>query len=699
MSPPRRPWQIWIDTGGTFTDCLARDPDGRLRRVKVLSSSALRGRVTSCTGAGLRYVAPWRVPDGFLDGARLHPLGGAAHPGFDVVASWGGEEPRLELAPAAGEPPPAGEAFEVRFDLEAPVLAAHLVTATPPAEPLPPIRMRLATTRGTNALLERRGAPTAFFVTAGFGDLLLIGDQRRPELFARAIRKPPPLYAEVVEVAERLAADGSVVRPLDLRALAPAVAALRRRGVASAAVALLHSYKNPAHEQALARHLQRAGFRHVSCSAELAPVIKILPRAQTAVVDAYLAPVIRAYLERVEGALGSGGSLHVMTSAGGLVRASGYRPKDSLLSGPAGGVVGAAASGRAAGFERLVAFDMGGTSTDVSRFAGRHAYRFEHRVGDATLAAPALEIETVAAGGGSICRADGRQLKVGPESAGADPGPAAYGAGGPLTLTDANLLLGRLDPARFGLPLSSQAARAACDALVAELAAAGARRLRWESVLAGCLEIADERMAEAIRRISIRRGYDPRDHALVAFGGAGGQHACAVAERLGMSTVVLPPDAGLLSAVGLGAAVVERFAQRQVLAPLAAVGERLAAWFDDLAQEARRAVVEEGVDAAGVVVRERLLALRLAGQEAAVELIYEDGMEVAAAFAARYRATYGYEPPPRPLEVESLKVVAASRPPRDDVAAPPPVAGRRAAPVAGLRCWVGRWRTVPVYER
>ncbi len=694
--PATGPWQVWVDTGGTFTDGLAPDPSGRLHPAKVLSSSALRGRLDAVLGEReLRLRALWRLPDGFAAGAELRWLERDA-PSLRVVDSTAGG--RLTAAAALPDDLTAGEPVEIRFDDEAPVLAARLLTATPAAAPLPPMALRLATTRGTNALLERRGARCALLITRGFGDLLRIGNQQRGDLFALDTRKPPPLYEAVIEVPERLDAGGEVVEALDLESLRPRLEALAAEGVEAAAVALLHSYRNPAHERLIARELERAGIGFVAASAELAPAIKILPRAETAVVDAYLGPIIEGYLRRVEEALTSP-RLHIMTSAGGLTAADRYRAKDSLLSGPAGGVVGAAAAGRGCGFTRLIAFDMGGTSTDVSRFEGDYEYSFEHSVGGATVAGPALAIETVAAGGGSICRREGGQLKVGPESAGADPGPACYGAGGPLTLTDVNLLLGRLDPRRFGIPIQRPAAERAAAALLADLAQ-GSERL-----LEGFLAIADERMAEAIRRISVRRGYDPRRYALVAFGGAGGQHACAVAQLLGVATVVAPADAGLLSAAGLGAAVIERFAQQQVLSPLAEVEGELAARLARLAEQASREVIAEGTSRGDVAVRRRLVHLRFAGQEATLELeVGADarvaGRPLAAAFRSRYQALYGYRPAQRPIEVDSLRVVASSRPPPSVAAETREDPPDHAAPAAGERraFFAGRWQTVPVHH-
>ncbi len=688
-------WEIAVDTGGTFTDCVARDPRGRLRRVKVLSSGALRCRVESVDGAEVAVsgLAP-DLPEDFFRGWRLVRLGGRPQP--VGVASFAADAARLLLE----RPHPAlapGDACELSSPDEAPILAARLATGTPSGSPLPPVAMRLATTRGTNALLERKGAPTALFVTRGFGDLLAIGNQQRPDLFALAVEKPPPLYAAVVEVDERLAADGSVVAPLATGSLAGPVAELLARGVETAAVALLHAYRDPRHEERLAEFLIEAGFRHVSRSAELAPRVRIVPRAETAVVDAYLAPVLGAYLRRVGEGL-AGGRLHVMTSAGGLASAERFRPKDGLLSGPAGGVVGAALAGRRSGRDRLVAFDMGGTSTDVARFDGDFDYRYDTRVADATLLAPALAIETVAAGGGSICAFDGERLRVGPESAGAEPGPACYGAGGPLTLTDVNLLLGRLAAERFEIPIRREAAERAADGLI-ERARAGGADLDPGAALEGLLRIADERMADAIRRISVREGYDPADYTLLAFGGAGPQHACAVAELLGMTSVLVPTDASLLSAHGLAAARIERFVERQVLAPLAAVGAELAGWLREMEREAAAAVAEEGVAREGVDIRRREAHLRFAGQEATIAVELGTGADPVTGFRRAYRERFGYLPPERPIELESLRVVASSAGGRGAPAAATPAPAE--APTRGsVRArFAGRWIEAPRYER
>jgi 5-oxoprolinase (ATP-hydrolysing) len=762
--PGTRPWEVRVDTGGTFTDCVARDPDGRVHRVKVLSSSALRGTVRgmadpadfrgatgSASSAGSRRGAvhrvldvdeAWGAPADFPVGFPLHLQGEATPTG--VVTGWDPEAGRLSVAlhPEASAGIPTGAGFELRSPEPAPLLAARLVTGTPAGAPLPDLSLRLATTRGTNALLERRGAPLALLVTRGFGDVLRIGDQRRPDLFALRIREALPLAREVLEVPERILADGSVQTPLTAGALeelrAP-VARLLEGGIQSMAVVLLHAWANPDHEETLARFLRAEGVPHVVTSSEVAPFLHLLRRARTTAVEGYLGPVVRGYVATIDAALPPG-RLLVMTSAGGLVRGDRVRAAETLLSGPAGGVVGAARSGRRSGFPRVIAFDMGGTSTDVSRHDGTPTYLDTHRVGDAELQAPALAIETVAAGGGSICAAGPGGLAVGPESAGAYPGPACYGAGGPLTLTDVNLLLGRVAPEHFGIPVETAPARARAEETREALAALepGGEAPPLELLLEGFVELADERMADAIRRTSVRKGYDPADHALVAFGGAGPQHACAVAARLGMRQVLVPADAGILSAVGLGEAGLERFRHREVLADLDQVAHRLRDWVADLEVAALKAVGEEGGGTGtldDVEIRERVVHLRYRGQESTLEVPFggNPGLDGAAsagaapsagvaaspegeatdaggqpgaalahelrrAFESRYAAVFGHRAEGRSVEVASIRVVAAARvPPVDPAPSVPPFpagAGHR------RRSWLeGRWQPVDAYDR
>jgi 5-oxoprolinase (ATP-hydrolysing) len=691
------PWEVWIDTGGTFTDCLARDPDGCLHRAKVLSSSRLRDRVESADRNRLTIPLAAGLPAGFLRGYGLRLLGGDDHPATPVTA----HDPRsrtVELAVPLAGVAERGSAVELLSPEEAPLLATRLVTGCGLEEVLPPVRMRLATTRGTNALLERRGRPTALFITRGFGDLLRIGNQQRPDLFALRIVKPEPLYAAVVEVAGRIDVAGREIAPLQLESLRERARQLLERGIDSAAVALLNSYRQPDQELQVAACLGELGFRHVSTSSQLAPLIRIVPRAETTVVNAYLSEVIDSYRDRVRRPLGAG-SLHLMTSAGGLVASADYQPKDSLLSGPAGGVVGAAAAGRRSGLKRVIAFDMGGTSTDVSRHEEHLTYSFETRVGAARLLAPSLAIETVAAGGGSICSLVGGRLRVGPRSAGARPGPACYGAGGPLTLTDVNLLLGRLEPAHWRIPISREAAASAAEALATQVARQSGGEGDAEGVLAGCLQIANETMAQAVHRISIREGRDPARYALIAFGGAGPQHACGLAELLGIDRCLVPADAGLLSAFGLGAAQVERFAERQVLRPLSAVAERVSDWIEALETDAAARLEREGIDRGQIVIRRRPAELRLLGQNASLQIEVESRRSLMGDFAAAYRERYGYAPPDRPLELVSLRVVASSAKPPDHDLPSTEVGSSGLGRRERLAWFSGGWHPVPVLDR
>jgi 5-oxoprolinase (ATP-hydrolysing) len=702
-------WQIWIDTGGTFTDCLARDPAGTLRRAKVLSSGALRGRVISQPDTRTLQIAQrWTGDAAALVGMELlvldqaQPPAGRATPSKTVIERYEPKAGLLQLATALHSKTPPPWTVEIIHDAEAALLASRLVTGTPVGKPLPPVQLRVATTRGTNALLERRGASTALFVTRGFADLLTIGTQQRPDLFALQVRKPPPLPRAVVEVEERVDRDGRVLaRLITDGALRQRALRLLDEGVRVAAVALVNSYRNPQHEQLLAAWLRDLGFEVVRCSTDLTRRIHLLQRSETATVDAYLTPIIDRFLSRVDGAARDEGSAPtlVMTSAGGLVHADAFRAKDSLLSGPAAGVVGAAAAAKQCGAESVIAFDMGGTSTDVARYAGALDYRFVQRVGDVQLATTALSIESVAAGGGSICSCRDGRLRVGPESAGAIPGPACYGASGPLTITDVNLLLGRLDPNRFGIPVQRDAASAARDELQRALWSESGQRVDSDELLEGLLEIANERMADAIRQVSLRRGYQPEDHALVAFGGAGPMHACGVARRLGIQRVIIPADAGLLSALGLGHAAVERIVERQFLKPLAQLGE-LDPLFAALEAQAHDAVAAEGIPPARIETRRRLASLRLVGQDTALAVDWAPGMSISEGFDARYRALYGYRPEDRAIELESLRVVAASR--SDSAASSPETraTSSNAQPTARLRArFCGSWGQVDAFDR
>lgn len=653
-------WHIWIDTGGTFTDGMAIAPDGAIIRIKVLSNSTLRGIITERTGAGVYQIEQqWNCPEDIFAGYRFRLLDGADGSALVQQILFSPTEPhKATLRLDCDFPVSAAAGFEISAGEEAPVLAARIATRTSLHRSLPPLLMRLGTTKGTNALLERKGAPVTLFITKGLADLPAIGTQQRPHLFQLDVPPPELLFERVIEVDERLTANGTPLLVPD----EPHLADLAQQTPTghSVAIALLHSYRNEAHELQLAAHLKNRGCRYISRSSELSQAIQLLPRAQTAIVNAYLEPVLDAYLSSIRGSIGDA-ALHIMTSAGGLVRAVHYRPKDSLLSGPAGGVVGAAHIARRLGFERILTLDMGGTSTDCARYDGRYDYRFLTRVGQAEMLSPTLDIETVAAGGGSICSFDGRKLCVGPESAGAWPGPACYGAGGPLSITDVNLLLGKMQPEAMGIPIFRERAEAALSAIRNQIREAGGAHYSEEELLRGFEQIADERMAAAIRRISVARGFDPRDYALLAFGGAGGLHACRVAELLGIATVLLPYDAGLLSAYGIGQARVERFAERQVLELLDEAYPNLPGILRQLRAEAEAALNAEGFVSQEIETLHQLVRLRFRGQSSSVEIDWDGISDLQQAMESQYRRLFGHYPTGRAIEVESIRLMCGSR--------------------------------------
>lgn len=580
-------WSFWIDRGGTFTDVVARAPDGAEKTLKLLSQSPA-------------------YPDAAVEAMR-----------------------RL-LGATPGEPFPA-ERVEA---------------------------IKMGTTVATNALLERKGAPTLLVTTKGFADALVIGDQSRPHLFALDLIRPDPLYTQVIEADERLGADGQLVTPLDEPALAAQLADARAAGLTSVAIAFLHSDLNPAHEQAAARLARAAGFTYVALSSEVSPLPRFVPRAETAVADAYLTPVLQAYVDQVVSAI-AGAPLWFMTSAGALVRADAFRGKDAVVSGPAGGVVGVAETVRQAHAPAVLGFDMGGTSTDVCRFAGVLERRDKADVAGARLRSPMLDVETVAAGGGSILAFDGLRARVGPGSAGANPGPAAYGRGGPATVTDANLVLGRLNPAFFpsifgpgaDAPLDVAAARAR----LADLAQAMGLPTP-EAAAEGFIAVAVEHTAQAIRRISTERGFDPRDHALVAFGGAAGQIACDVADALGMTEVLSPLHASLLSAWGIGQARVRALRQAGLEQPLGSEGLKAAdALADRLTAEATEALAAQGSAPGDTTIR---LMLRYDGADAVLPVAPADQATAKAAFETAHQRLFGFIEPARTILIASVEVEA-----------------------------------------
>ena len=569
-------WSFSIDRGGTFTDIVARAPDGRLLTAKLLSDD------------------PEQYDDAAVEGIRR------------LVAEHG----------------------------EAPLDA-----------------VKMGTTVATNALLERKGEPLLLAITRGFGDALRIGYQARPDIFARRIVLPEALYADVIEVDERVTAEGEVLRPLDLEGARLPLLSAYEAGYRAVAIVLMHGWRWTAHEAAVAALAEEIGFTQVSASHRVGALIKLVGRGDTAVVDAYLSPVLRRYVDRVVEALGEEARLFFMQSSGGLTDAGAFQGKDAILSGPAGGIVGMVKTAREAGFSKIIGFDMGGTSTDVSHYAGAYERTNETVVAGVRVRAPMLEIHTVAAGGGSVCHYDGARFRVGPDSAGAVPGPACYRRGGPLTITDCNVVLGKIRAAHFprvfgpggDASIDPAASRALCEALGAE---AG---MSAEEAAAGFVRIAVDNMASAIKRISIARGHDVTRYTLACFGGAGGQHACLVADALGMERVMIHPLAGVLSAYGMGLADMVELRQRSV------GGEPLEQVLAELADEAMAALEAQGVGSAEFRWR---AALRYEGSDSSLEVDAGEFEAMRAAFEEAHRVRFGFESPETAVVVETAIVEA-----------------------------------------
>ena len=523
--------------------------------------------------------------------------------------------------------------------------------------------VKMGTTVATNALLERKGEAVALAITNGLGDALRIGTQARPDIFARNIVLPEPLYERVIEIDERMRADGTVEKPLDVEAARAGLQAAYDKGVRALAIVLMHGWRWTAHEAAVKRLAEEIGFAQISASHEVEPLIKLVGRGDTAVVDAYLSPVLRRYVDRVVAGLKGAGRLMFMQSNGGLTDAATFRGKDAILSGPAGGIVGMTKTAAEAGFDHVIGFDMGGTSTDVSHFAGTYERTSERLVAGVRVRAPMLEIHTVAAGGGSVCSYDGRRFRVGPESAGANPGPACYRRGGPLTVTDCNVVLGKIKaehfPHVFGpngdLPIDAGAARERCEE-IAERAGKSAGE-----VAEGFVRIAVDNMANAIKQISIARGHDVTRYVLQCFGGAGGQHACLVADALGIETVMIHPLAGVLSAYGMGLADMVELRQRTFGQPLTA--EAMAdfhALLEELASEAEAALHAQGVPASAIVTRVRA-ALRYEGSDSTLEVIVDNSRTMRMDFDQLHRARFGFAAEDSPVVIETAIVEAVGR--------------------------------------
>ncbi|MFI6940130.1 hydantoinase B/oxoprolinase family protein [Streptomyces sp. NPDC050418] len=622
-------WQFWVDRGGTFTDVVARRPDGSLVSHKLLSEN------------------PDRYADPAVAGIR-------------------------ELLGAEGD-----------------------LTAVD--------TVRMGTTVATNALLERKGARTVLVITKGFRDALRIAYQNRPRIFAREIVLPELLYERVIEADERLTADGTVLTPPDLASLEGPLRAAYEDGIHAVAVVSLHSHLHPAHEQAIGELARRIGFPQISLSSEVSPLMKLVPRGDTAVVDAYLSPVLRRYVQQVADQL-PGVRLLFMQSNGGLTEAGHFRGKDAILSGPAGGIVGMARMSELAGFRRVIGFDMGGTSTDVSHYAGAYERVFTTQIAGVRLRAPMLDIHTVAAGGGSVLHFDGSRYRVGPDSAGADPGPACYRRGGPLTVTDANVMLGRIPPAHFprvfgpdgDQPLDAGLVRERFTELAARIRERTGDERTPEQVAEGYLRIAVNNIAGAVKRISVQQGHDVTRYALTTFGGAGGQHACAVADSLGIRTVLVPPMAGVLSALGIGLADTTAMREQSLEAPLDdAAMERVRETAGALETAARGELSAEGVPADRIRVTCRA-QLRYDGTDTALTVALAEPDAMREEFEARHRATYSFTLQ-RPLVVEALSVEATGLTDAPDLRGLAP-AGTGTPQQVRLHT-AGAWRDVPLHRR
>ena len=633
----KQAWDFWIDRGGTFTDVIGRDPKGRLHALKLLSESAL------------------------YDDAAVEAI-------------------RRLLGLAAGEPIPAGAVRAVK----------------------------MGTTVATNALLERRGERTLLVASRGFRDALEIGYQARPKIFAKAIVKPEQLYARVIEIDERVLADGTVEAAPDREAVRAALAEKRAEGFEAVAIVFMHAYRYPEHERLVGEIARALGFTQVSESHRSSALIKLVGRGDTTVVDAYLSPILARYVERVSEALDverTGARVMFMMSSGGLTSAKLFAGKDAILSGPAGGVVAMARTAASAGFARVIGFDMGGTSTDVAHFDGRFERAFETEVAGVRMRAPMMKIHTVAAGGGSILHFDGARFRVGPDSAGAHPGPAAYGHGGPLAVTDANLMTGKLIPDLFpkvfgptgAAPLDAEVVRAKFAALATEI---GDGRTP-EAVADGFLAIAVAKMAEAIKTISVARGYDVTRYALNCFGGAGGQHACDVADALSIATVLIHPLSSLLSAYGMGLADIAAERAQGVDEPLdVGAPMRVGLVADALAESARAEVESQGVERAAIKVYQRA-QLRYAGSDTTIEVKLASSNAMRRAFEITHRTRFGFIDRTKALVIEAVSAEAVGGAARFSERSRPVAAnGEAAPPHRTTRIFSkGAWREANVHLR
>ncbi|HCO25569.1 MAG TPA: hydantoinase [Gimesia maris] len=657
-------WEFWIDVGGTFTDCIARTPDSEFIPFKTLSSGITKGHTQEITAPDT-IVDPSRVgnPANFWQEYQIEFLnneGESLHTA--QVTRFDNQTGTLTFHPALPSTVQVATGYELASGEEAPVLAIRWILGLTKSDPISNISVKLGTTRGTNALLTRNGARTAFITTKGFADVLLIGNQDRPRLFDLAIQKPEPLFETALEIEERIDAEGNVLHAPDPARIRQQLEQLKATGVESLAICLLHSFANPRHEELVARLAAEVGFDEISVSSRLSPLIKIVSRGDTTVMDAYLNPILKDYIRKLRTPLKSS-ELKLMTSAGGLVDADHFVGKDSILSGPAGGVIGYSRVAETAGFPRSIGFDMGGTSTDVSRFDGEYEREFETTKAGVRIVAPMMSIETVAAGGGSICGFDGIKLHVGPDSAGAEPGPACYGRGGPLTVTDLNLYLGKIIPGRFPFVLDRHAVEQRLTQLCTEIAASPMGKTYTPLELAeGFLQIANANMVRAIRNISVARGYDPADYALVSFGGAGSQHACAIARSLGIHEVLIHPYSGILSAFGIGQADVRRFGQQSVLQTWSAdLKQDLQQRFRELDQSVYEEVRAEGIPSDRIDAPLHSLEMRYLGTDATIQVHCQSGQDEVTRFEQEHQRLYGYTHKSRDIEVTAMRTEIIGR--------------------------------------
>jgi 5-oxoprolinase (ATP-hydrolysing) len=660
----QKDWQFFIDVGGTFTDCIATNPNGEVSTHKLLSSGRYKGAVIRTQNQTLNIASTFKFPTDFFKGFSLLLIKqGVPKPVLQSGVVRSEEDGTLTLANAPNLTQLAASNdlyYELRSPEPAPVCGIRFLLSLGAGQDIGPVSIKLGTTIGTNALLERTGARSALVTTIGFRDLIAIGTQTRPHLFDLQIKKNLPLYEAVAEVAERLDARGRILAPLNEEDVRNKLGALQKKGIKSLAISLLHAHKNNSHEKKIESIALAMGFSHASLSSEVVNLQNFLARSETTLVDAYLTPTIRNYINDILLAAPAA-KISVMSSSGGLIQASQFQGRDSILSGPAGGVIGVSHIAKRLGRKKVIGFDMGGTSTDVSHYDQEIQQRFamdlrDSKTGSSTkIVAPMLAIETVAAGGGSICRFDGSLMLVGPESAGADPGPACYGNGGPLTITDCNLFLGRILDESFSFPLSLDSSRRRLEEVSVAVTAAGYKKTLAEIAL-GFLQIAASNMAQPILKLSMDRGYDIRDYSIVSFGGAGAQHVCQLAEVLGVKSIIQHPMASLLSAWGIGRADARKQKARDFGKKLSMVSSAtLELAFLQMEEEIRNAFEKDPELAHKEVKFTRKMDLRYSGQDSVISVTLDRLKSSKDLFEQVHQQLYGFLFPNREIEIRSLR--------------------------------------------